>query len=98
LAYERQVVRLARPERPVVAVRRARVVPRGADERPRDDAADSVLTREDLTGDATGGVELFEWDRLFVRGDLEDRIGRRVDDPLAGALVLLADALDDPGP
>ena len=40
-------------------------------------------------------VELLERDRLLVRGDLEDRVGRRVDDPLAGPLVLLAELLDD---
>ena len=40
-------------------------------------------------------VELLERDRLLVRRDLEDRVGRRVDDPLARALVLLAELLDD---
>ena len=41
------------------------------------------------------GVELLELNRLLVRGDLEDRVRRRVDDPLTSALVLLAQLLDD---
>ena len=45
--------------------------------------------------DSAGLVELLERDRLLVRGDLEDRVGARVDDPLARALVLLAELLDD---
>ena len=92
---ERQVVRPARLEREVVPVRRALVVPRLADERPGDHPADGVLAREDLARDAAGVVELLERDRLLVRGDLEDGVGRRVDDPLAGLLVLLAELLDD---
>ena len=40
-------------------------------------------------------VELLERNRLLVRGDLEDRVGARVDDPLAGPLMLLAELLDD---
>ena len=95
LADERQVVRLPRLEREVVAVRRALVVPGLADERPRDHAADGVLAGEDLAGDAAAVVELLERDRLLVRGDLEDRVGGRVDDPLPRLLVLLAELLDD---
>ena len=48
--------------------------------------------------DATGVVELLERDRLLVRGDLEHRVGGRVDDPLARLLVLLAELLDHLGP
>ena len=44
---------------------------------------------------AAAVVELLERDRLLVRGDLEDRVGGRVDDPLARLLVLLAELLDD---
>ena len=40
-------------------------------------------------------VELLERNRLLVRRDLEDGVRRRVDDPLAGLLVLLAELLDD---
>ena len=40
-------------------------------------------------------VQLVEGDRVHVRCDLEDGVGRRVDDPLAGPLVLLAELLDD---
>ena len=95
LAQQRQVVRAPRLEREVVAVRRALVVARLADERPRDHAADGVLAGEDLARDPAGLVELLERDRLLVRGDLEDRVGGRVDDPLARLLVLLAELLDD---
>ena len=62
---------------------------------PRDHAADRVLAGEDPARDPAAVVELLERDRLLVRGDLEDRVGARVDDPLAGALVLLAELLDD---
>ena len=44
---------------------------------------------------AAAVVELLERDRLLVRGDLEDGVGGRVDDPLARLLVLLAELLDD---
>ena len=76
-------------------VRRALVISGGADERPRDHAPDRVLSREDFTRDARRFVELLERDRLFVRGDLEDRVAGGVDDPLPRALVLLAELLDD---
>ena len=46
---------------------------------------------------AAGRVQLLERHRRLVRGDLEDRVGRGVDDPLARALVLLAEPLDDLG-
>jgi len=68
---------------------------RRSDERPRDHAADRVLAGENLARDPARLVELLERDRVLVRGDLEDRVGARVDDPLAGALVLLAELLDD---
>ena len=93
-----QVVRPPRLEREVVPVRRALVVPGRPDERPGDDAADGVLAGQDLARRATGVVELLERDRLLVRGDLEHRVGGRVDDPLAGLLVLLAELLDHLGP
>ena len=95
VADEREVVRPLRLEREVVPVRRPLVVARLAEERARDHAADGVLAGQQLAGDPAALVELLERDRLLVRGDLEDRVGRRVDDPLAGALVLLAELLDD---
>ena len=94
-AHERQVVRPPRLEREVVAVRRPLVVPRLADERPRDHAPDRVLSGEDPARRTAARVELLEGDRLLVRRDLEDRVRRRVDDPLARLLVLLAELLDD---
>src|SRR5215210_8230899 len=80
--YERQVVGLARLERPVVAVGRSRVVPRLALERPRDHPPHGVLAGQDLARDLAARIELLERNRLDVRGDLEDRVARRVDDPL----------------
>ena len=95
VADEREVVRPPRLEREVVPVRRPLVAPRRAGERPCDHAADRVLAGEDLARGAAGLVELLERDRLLVRRDLEDRVGGGVDDPLAGALMLLAELLDD---
>ena len=98
LAHEGQVVRLPRPERPVVAVGRPRVAARLTYERPGDHSADRVLAGEDLSRDPAGLVELLERNRLLVGRDLEDGVGGRVHDPLAGALVLLAELVDDLGP
>ena len=95
LAHERQVVRPARLEREVVPVRRPDVVARLARERPGDHAADGVLAREDLARRAAAVVELLQRDRVLVRGDLEDRVRGRVDDPLPRPLVLLPQLLDD---
>ena len=98
LADKREVVRLPRPERPVVAVRRSRVVARLSDERAGDHAPDRVLPRQNLAGDPAGSVELVKRDRLLVRGDLKDGVGGRIDDPLAGPLVFLAELFDDVRP
>ena len=95
VADERKIVRPFRLEREVVSVRSALVVARLPDERPCDDAPDRVLAGEDLARDPTSLVQLFECDRLFVRRDLEHRVRRCVDDPLACLLVLLAELLDD---
>ena len=97
LAHERQVVRRGRLQRPVVTVGRSHVVSGLALERARDDAAHSVVAGQDLAGDLAPFVELLERDRVDVRGDLEDRVRGRVDDPLARALMLLAELLDDLG-
>src|SRR5207247_1451075 len=85
-----------RLEREVVAVRRPLVVAGLAAERARDDAADGVLASEDLARGPARGVELVERHRLLVRRDLEDRVGRRIDDPLARPLVLLVESADGP--
>src|SRR3954447_1820342 len=94
-ADERQVVRAPRLERVVVTIRRPRVVARRPRERTGDHAADRMLAAEDIAGSLAGLVELVERNRLLVRGDLEDRVGRRVDDPLPRLLMLLAELLDD---
>ena len=95
VAHRREVVRTARLQGEVVPVGRAFVVPRLADERAGDHAPNRMPAREDLAGDAAAVVELLERDRLLVGGDLEDRVGGRVDDPLAGPLVLFSELLDD---
>ena len=95
---EAQVVGALRLEREVVPIRRPFVVARLAGERPCDDAADGVLSDQDLARGPAAVVQLLERDGLLVRGDLEDRVGGRVDDPLAGLLMLLAELLDDVRP
>src|SRR5204862_4851524 len=93
LADERQVVRPLRLEREVMPVRRTHVVPRLSDERAGDHSSDGMLAGQDLARDAAAFVQLLERNRLFVGRDLEDRVGRRVDDPLARTLVLLTQLL-----
>ena len=56
-----------------------------------------MLPGQDLARCATRVIELLERDRLLVRGDLEDRVGRGVHDPLSRLLVLLAVLLDHLG-
>jgi hypothetical protein len=46
-----------------------------------------------LSRDGTNIVEAIDPDDLFVRGDLENRIGRRVEDRFAGADMLGAEFL-----
>jgi hypothetical protein len=84
-------------EREVVTVRGAPVGARHAVERPRDHATDRVRPCQLAPGDPARLVQLLQRHGLLVRRDLEDRVGRRVDDPVAGPLVLLAEALDDLG-
>ena len=95
LAHLGEVVRPLGLEREVVPVRRALVVAGLSDERPGDHAPHRVLAGEDLARLPAALVQLLERNRLLVRRDLEDGVGRRVDDPLARLLVLLAELLDD---
>src|SRR6266498_670402 len=95
VSYEREVVRLLRLQREIVAVGRTLVVARLADERARDHASDGVLARQDLARDPRRLVQLLERNGLLVRSDLKDGVRRRVDDPLAGLLVLFSELLDD---
>src|SRR4029079_10542051 len=97
LAHERQVVRPLRLQREVMPVRRPLVVPGLADEGPRDHTPHPMLASQDLARDPTALVQLLEGNRLPMRRALEDGISRRVDDPLARPLVLLAELLDDLG-
>ncbi len=95
--HERQVVRLARLQRPVVAVGRPRVVAGLTLERPRDHPADGVLAGEDVPRGLGSRVQLLQRDRVRVGGDLKDAVTGRVDDPLPRLLVLLAELVDDLG-
>ena len=74
----------------VASAVRPREAPRRADERPRDDAPDAVRRDEELPGDLAPAVERRDRNDLLVRGDLEDRVPRGVDDGPAGAEVLLS--------
>ena len=81
----------------IVAVGGARETAGRADERPRDHAAHFVRSAQDLARRLADLVEFPQRDDFFVRGDLEDAVGRGVDDRRAGAHVLLAQFLDDLG-
>ena len=98
VAQQLQVVRRGRLEREVVAPRRTRV---GARRRPRTAARSPAPRRARRSAwrgpcgsaaysSSTGTV-------VLVGGDLEHAVGRRVDDPAAGPLVLARPALDDLG-
>ena len=87
-----------RQQREVVAAGRAQV------RRPASPSNGRAITRPTacspvsmLAGGAAGRVQLLQRHRLLVGRDLEHAVGRRVDDPVAGALVLLAQPLDDLG-
>ena len=81
-------------QREVVPTRGAHVVwplPRvGA----RNDAGSAVLARKDLACDAAVLVELLGRHHVLVRSDLEDAVGRGVDDELARLELLAAVVLD----
>jgi hypothetical protein len=66
------------------------------DERPRDDAADPVGVAQPPRRGADR-VQLGNRDHVLVRGDLEDRIRRRVQDHVARVDVLGPELLDDLG-
>ncbi len=69
------------PRRSAVRCQCARCSP----ERAGDDPRHAVLTGEQVARDAARGVQLARAGcSLIVRRDLEDRVGRGVDDPLAG--------------
>ena len=82
------------PPRLVIAC----VVPAGARKRAGDDASDGVLAAEQLTRELTDAVELGQRHHVLVGCDLEDGVGRSVDDELARAHVLVAQRGDDLGP
>ncbi len=69
--------------------------------RPRERAGDHPRHRvrpgQDRAGRRAGGVQLLQGHDVLVRGDLEDRVGRGVDDRPAGAQVLGPEVLDHVG-
>ena len=83
-----------RREREVLAALGALERARRAPERPRDDAPDGVLARHDLARGGARRVELGGRHLVDVRGDLQHRVRRRVDDQVAGRQVLLAEVVD----
>src|SRR6266487_3044730 len=87
--------RCERREREVAAIRRAPERPLDADEGARDDAADTHPDTCKLEGDFAPAIQLGNRHDVFVRRDLEDTVGRRVHDWLAGAHVFGAQLLDD---
>ena len=92
-----QVRAAGRVEREVLAARGALERARLAAERPRDDAADGVLAGHDLARRGACRVQLFQRHDVDVRGDLQHRVGRRVDDQVTGLHVLGAEVVDHLG-
>ena len=89
--------RAGRRQREVLAAVGAFERPRRAAERPRDHAADGVLARHDLARGGAGRIELGGRDLVDVRGDLQHRVRRGVDDQVAGREVLRAEVVDHRG-
>ncbi len=69
---------------------------RFAFERPGDHPTDVVVVAV-RAGDAAHPVELLERNHSFVGGDLEDRVGRRVQDQFARVEVTGTEVFDDDG-
>src|SRR6185503_9466187 len=84
-------------DREITPVSGALVLAGRAYERPRDDARGVVGRHQDVTRDFAGAVQLLKAHGLLVSRYLENRIRRRVHDPRAGALVLLAELRDHRG-
>src|SRR6266576_1437397 len=79
---------------PAAASRSSSVVPTGSIEKS---LRRGVRSYEQVARDRTRPVELVQGDRLLVSRHLEDRVGRGVDDPLPGALMLRSQLGDDLG-
>ena len=87
--------RRERRQREVAAVRRPAECAWRADERPRDHASDPEAEPDHLERNLAPAIQLRDRHDVFVRGDLEHAVGRRVHDRLAGPHVLVAELLDD---
>ncbi len=65
---------------------------------PRDHPAHLVLAAQDGAGRFANFVQFIKRNDLFVGRDLEDAVGRRVDDGLAGRHLFSAQFIEDDGP
>ena len=92
--YERPGGATAKSLRPSVR----RKAPGRALERPRDHAPDGVLAGHRLARRGARREQVVLAEHVVVGGELQHRVGRRVEDHLAGAQVVLAPLLDDLGP
>src|SRR6266705_1502370 len=79
---------------PAAASRSSSVVPTGSIEKS---LRRGVLSYEQVARDRTRPVQLVQGDGFLVSRHLEDRVGRRVHDPLPGALMLRSQLGDDLG-
>ena len=70
---------------------------RRPDKRPRDHAADSPADAHQVERDCADAIQLRHRHDVLVRGNLEDAVGRRVDDRRSGAHVLGPELVDDRG-
>src|SRR5207244_8875064 len=66
-------------------------------ERPRDDAADEMLSGEDLPGESAEVPQLLGRPDLLVRRDLKHRVAGGIQDRPPGGQVLRAELLNDLG-
>lgn len=79
----------------IMAALSAPIISRRASKRSRDDASHAMRTIEKFARDLAHFVELSNRNGLLVRRDLKNAVARRVDDRIAGALMLLPEFLDD---
>ena len=82
----------------VASIRRPPKSPRSPQERTGDDPVHVVRRPEHLAGAVAPFIELLEGHDLLVRRDLEDRVGRRIEDGTPALHVRCAELLDDLGP
>ena len=82
-------------ERIVMPIRGALEGARRTDKRPGDHAANAHTASDEVECDLAHPIELRNRNHLFVSGDLEHAVRRRVDDRLSGAHVFDSEPVDD---